>query len=430
MNDTPRYRTVAGCALLLASLGAGAAACGGTDSGKLSSHPYNAADQVSFSAATDHKKPVPLNKPLEITSRDGDGRITDVTAVDTAGHHLAGELAADGMRWHSTAPLTAGTRYTVRVSTENSDGKPGTRRLSFDTAAPPSTKQLKVAFGPHAGEYGVGEPITAQLSSPVKSPAARAVVERSLKVTSVPATEGSWYWVDSTHLHYRPESYWPAHASVKATSNLAGVKVDGKLYGGASKPLSITTGDRLIAVTDAAAHRMKVYRNGKEINDLPVTTGKPGFETRDGIKVVLEKQAFVQMRSSTVGIAAGSSDSYDLPVHWATRVTWSGEYVHAAPWSVGSQGSANTSHGCTGMSTDDAEWFFNAVRPGDVVKVVNSDGDEMEPFGNGYGDWNLDWRKWLKGSAIQGGGSSTGTDKSTSDSAQNTVQASRLRPAV
>ncbi|MCF3961741.1 L,D-transpeptidase [Streptomyces fuscigenes] len=429
MNDMPRYRTVAGCALLLASLGAGAAACGSTDSGKLSSHPYNAADQVSFGVAKD-KKPVPLNKPLEITAKDGDGRITDVTAVDTAGHHLAGELAADGLRWHSTAPLTAGTHYTVHVSTENDDGKPGSRKLSFDTARPPSTKQLKVSFGPHAGEYGVGEPITAQLSTPVKAPAARAVVERSLKVSSVPATEGSWYWVDSTHLHYRPQEYWPAHATVKATSNLAGVKVDGKLYGGASKPLSITTGDSVIAVTDASAHRMKVYRNGKEINDLPVTTGKPGFETREGIKVVLEKQAFVQMRSATVGIAAGSSDSYDLPVHWATRVTWSGEYVHAAPWSVGSQGSANTSHGCTGMSTDDAEWFFDTVRPGDVVKVVNSEGDEMTPFDNGIGDWNLDWKEWQKGSAIQGGGSTTGTDKNDGASTQNVVQASRLRPAV
>lgn len=429
MNHTPRLRTVTGCTLLLVSLGAGAAACGGTESGKLSAAPYNAADQIGFSGSKNKDKPVALNKPLEITAKDDDDRITDVTAVDTSGHHLAGELAADGMRWHSTAPLTAGTRYKVKVSTENDDGKPGGHTLTFDTAPPPSKKLLKVVFGPQAGEYGVGQPITAALSAPVKSKAARAVVERSLKITSVPAVEGSWYWVDSTHLHFRPEQYWPAHASIKATSNLGGVKVDGKLYGGASKPLSLTTGDRLIALTDAGTHTMTVYKDGKEINSLPVTTGKPGFETRDGIKVVLEKQAFVQMRSATVGIAAGSGDSYDLPVHWATRVTWSGEYVHAAPWSVGSQGSANVSHGCVGMSTDDAEWFFDQVRPGDIVKVVNSGGDTMESFGNGFGDWNLNWSKWLKGSALQAG-SGTGADKSATGASDNVVQASRLRPAV
>ncbi|MBP0460288.1 L,D-transpeptidase [Streptomyces montanisoli] len=429
MNHTPRYRTVAGCTLLLASLGAGATACGGTDSGKLSTHPYDAADQISFAAAKD-KKPWPLNKPLEITAKDGDGRITDVTAVDASGHHLAGELAADGLRWRSTAPLTAGTQYTVKVATEDGDGKPGTRKLSFDTAPPPSKKQLKVTFGPQAGEYGVGEPITAKLSAPVKSQSARAIVERSLKVTSVPATHGSWYWVDSTHLHYRPKEYWPTHATIKATSNLGGVKVDGKLYGGASKPLTVTTGDRFIAVTDVADHTFTVYRNGEEIKTIPVSTGKPGFDTRGGIKVVLEKQSFVQMRSATVGIAAGSSDSYDIPVHWATRVTWSGEYVHAAPWSAGAQGVANTSHGCTGMSTAAAEWYFDEVRPGDIVKVINSDGDMMEPFGNGFGDWNLSWAKWQKGSALNGSGSSSGAGKSAVNSDQNVVQASRLRPAV
>ncbi|WP_449353488.1 L,D-transpeptidase [Streptomyces shaanxiensis] len=106
------------------------------------------------------------------------------------------------------------------------------------------------------------------------------------------------------------------------------------------------------------------------------------------------------MRGTSIGIAEGSSESYDLPVYYATRVTWSGEYVHAAPWSVGSQGYANVSHGCTGMSTANAEWFFETVHEGDVVKVVNSDGHTMEPFGNGFGDWNLDWKKWREGSAL------------------------------
>lgn len=76
---------------------------------------------------------------------------------------------------------------------------------------------------------------------------------------------------------------------------------------------------------------MTVYRNGRVINTLPITTGKPGFETRNGVKVVLGKERFVRMRSTSIGIAEGSSDSYDMDVYYATRVTWSGEYVHAAP---------------------------------------------------------------------------------------------------
>jgi hypothetical protein len=123
------------------------------------------------------------------------------------------------------------------------------------------------------------------------------------------------------------------------------------------------------------------------------------------------------MRGTTIGISSNSSDGYDLNVYWAARVTWSGEYVHAAPWSVGSQGSANVSHGCTGMSNAYARWFFNTVREGDIVKVVNSNGKQMEPFGNGFGDWNVDWSKWRKGSALV-----------ADDSDGRNLSSARLRP--
>ncbi|MCT4355301.1 Ig-like domain-containing protein [Streptomyces sp. Je 1-79] len=397
MNDTPRIRTVLSCTLLALLVTAGAGACAGTDGHPLSTKPYDAADQVSFSAPGEGRKADP-DKALEITAKGADGRITDVTAVDASGHHLAGELTADGLLWRSTGSLTAGAVYTVKVSTEDQDGAPGTRTFTFETA--PAKRALTVAFGPEAGKYGVGQPITADLSLPVKDRAARQVVERALKVRSTPAVEGSWHWVDDKKLHFRPKEYWPAGASISVTGNLAGVKVGDKLYGGDSKPLKLTIGDRIEAVADAGSYSMTVRRNGEVIKTMPVTTGKPGFSTRNGIKVVLGKEYYVRMRGTSVGIAEGSSESYDLPVYYATRVTWSGEYVHAAPWSVGSQGFANVSHGCVGMSTGNAAWFFETVRPGDIVKTVNSIGDTMDPFGNGFGDWNLEWAEWRQGSAL------------------------------
>nr|WSZ95628.1 Ig-like domain-containing protein [Streptomyces sp. NBC_00857] len=416
MNHTPRSRTVLSCILLVVSLGAGATACGGSDKHPLSAKPSDATGKVAFSTPAGSAKADP-DKPLEVTSKGGDGRITDVIAVDATGHYLAGELAADGLRWHSTAPLAAGARYTVKVATENKDGAPGARTLTFDTR--PAKKKLEVEFGPEEGEYGVGQPITATLSEPIKSKKARDVVERSLKIRSTPAANGgAWHWVDDTELHFRPKEYWPAHGSITASSNLEGVKISDKLYGAAVKPLKLAVGSRLEAIVDASAHYMTVYRDGEEINSIPVTTGKPGFSTRNGIKVVLGKQQFVQMNGSTVGI--GGSEGYNLPVYWATRVTWSGEYVHAAPWSVGSQGVANVSHGCVGMSTGNAAWFFETVTPGDIVQVINSAGDYMEDFGNGFGDWNMEWDDWRKGSVLQAG---IRDGSSPADSA-------RLRPSV
>ncbi|MDF3297163.1 L,D-transpeptidase [Streptomyces tropicalis] len=403
MSTTPHSRTVVSCALLVVALGAGAAACG-ADGNPLADTPYDAADQISFNGPTEAGQKADPDKPLEVTADGSDGRITDVTAVDTTGRFVSGELSADGTHWHSTSPLAANAHYTLRVSTEDDDGAPGRKVITVDTSKPEIKKRLNVTFGPQAGTYGVGQPITADLDQPVKDKAQRTLVERALKVDSVPAAQGSWYWVNDKQLHYRPRDYWPAHAQIQVHSTLENIRISDRLWGGAAKPLKITTGDRIVAVTDAAAHTMSVYKNDQMIKQVPVTTGKPGFDTRNGVKVILAKQSVVRMKSSTVGIAQGSSDSYDLLVHWATRVTWSGEYVHAAPWSVGSQGIANVSHGCTGMSNENAQWFFNAVHEGDLVQVINSGGQQMEPFNNGFGDWNLPWGKWLQGSAVNSSG--------------------------
>lgn len=206
MNDTPRIRTVLSCTLLALTVTAGATACAGSDGHPLSARAYDAEDQLAVSAPTDGAKADP-EKPLEITAKGEDGRITDVTATDASGHHLAGELTADGQRWRSTAALAAGAHYTVRVATEDEDGAPGARTFTFETA--PAKRALTATFGPEAGTYGVGQPITAELSLPVKDRKARAVVERALKVRSTPTVEGAWYWVDDKKLHFRPKEYWP-----------------------------------------------------------------------------------------------------------------------------------------------------------------------------------------------------------------------------
>lgn len=412
MKHTARIPTAITCSLLVAALAGGVSACGGAD---LSGKPFDAEKQISFNGAPDGHKQNPY-KPLQLTAKSG--RITDVTASDAHGHQVPGKLSRDGSHWQSTAALDTHSHYTLRVRTENGDGAPGQTVYTFDTGTlGKHHKLLKATFSPKPGTYGVGQPLVAKLSLPVRGKKARAAVERALQVRSRPAVTGSWYWVDSKTLHYRPRHYWPIHAKIQVHSGLNSVHVGG-LWGASSKPLHLTTGDDVEAVTDAGTHQMIFYRNGKKIRQFPITTGKPGYETRNGIKVVLEKQAYVRMRSASVGIA----DFYDLPVYWDTRVTWSGEYVHAAPWSVGSQGYANVSHGCTGASMANAKWFFEHVRRGDIVKVINSNGDMMTPFDNGFGDWNLSWSKWLQGSALHG--------KGRNDETGGRVQAARLRPKV
>ncbi|MFE1790604.1 Ig-like domain-containing protein [Streptomyces sp. NPDC059525] len=370
--------------------------------------------------------PTAAGGPLEIALAHAEaGRLTDVTVRDGHGRRLAGAVAPDSGRWHNTEPLRAGEAYTVRVGAQDGDGTPVGVTLAFRTARPAvEGGRLTAEFGPRPGTYGAGQIVTAELSRPVPAdaPEVRARVEQALQVTSEPHVEGAWHWVDDATLHFRPRTYWPAHTVVRVRSGLDGLELGDLGYGGPSEPLEFTVADRIEAVTDSAAHEMTVRRNGRVIRTIPVTTGKAGFLTRSGIKVVLGKEAKVRMRGDTVGIQKGTKEFYDLPVLYATRVTWSGEYVHAAPWSVAAQGEENVSHGCTGMSTEDAAWFYETVREGDIVEVVNSGGDRMSPFDNGFGDWNVDWRTWLAGSAL--------TPAAAQPAPRTDTAASRLDPTT
>lgn len=406
-------------------------ACGDS-SHPLTSDPYDAAEQVSLGGGGQvHTGKTPLDpaKPLEVTANSDDDEITDVVVTDDAGRQLAGELSADGSRWRSTGALAAGAKYSVRVSTEKG-GKPGRGAMTFDTRGPGAkSKKLKLTLGPDSGTYGVGQPITAELNHAVKKPAERRVVEGSLEVTSTPKVAGSWHWADDKKLHYRPKDYWPTNARVEVESKLGGLRVRDGLYGAASKPLKLRTRDRIEAVADASSLQMTVKKNGEVLRTIPITTGKSGFRTRNGTKVVLGQESFVRMQSTSIGIGEGSADFYDMPVYWATRLTWSGEYVHGAPWSSGSHGAANVSHGCTGMSSENARWFFNTVRPGDLVTHTNTEGEDMTHFGNGFGDWNMSWADWQKGSALYDGQADSGGTTDTAEEEKEAKDAKHARSA-
>jgi lipoprotein-anchoring transpeptidase ErfK/SrfK len=134
------------------------------------------------------------------------------------------------------------------------------------------------------------------------------------------------------------------------------------------------------------------------INSFPITTGRqPEFTTRSGIKVIVEKDRFTNMNSETIGISNTSSQGYNLKnVEFAMRLTYSGEFLHAAPWSVAEQGHANVSHGCTGMSLANAGWLFENSIIGDPVEYTGT--TRPMTLDNGYGDWNLPFSQYAAAS--------------------------------
>ena len=149
---------------------------------------------------------------------------------------------------------------------------------------------------------------------------------------------GSWYWLSNTSLHYRPQTYWPANSAITVRMSLRGVPFGNGVYGEQDRVVSFRTGDAMISTVDVAGHQMTVTQNGQPLRTIPVTTGKPGQATRAGIKIISEKYVDKRMDAATTGVDSTDPDYYVVDVKYAMRVTNTGEFVHAAPWSVGLAG--------------------------------------------------------------------------------------------
>jgi lipoprotein-anchoring transpeptidase ErfK/SrfK len=147
-------------------------------------------------------------------------------------------------------------------------------------------------------------------------------------------------------------------------------------------------------------HTLTVRRNGVAIRTFPVSTGKPGplTETRQGVKVIIERDSTIVMDSATVGIPKGALGYYRIPTKWNLRLTWTGEFIHSAPWSIGSQGSQNVSHGCTNMAPVNAQWMFNNSKAGDLV-IYTGSRRNFQPT-EGIGVWVYNYAGWKARSAL------------------------------
>lgn len=339
---------------------------------------------------------VAVDTALTLDAEDGTFTAVSVTGSGEAGQ-LVGELSSDGTTWSSTGRLEPGATYAVKADLVDAAGDAVVRRTGFSTQDLSLDDQTFASVAPLAGEtVGVGMPVVVSFDVAVTD---RASIEKHLSVQTTPEQPGTWRWVSDTEVHYRPKAYWQPGTQVSVDVDINSIPAGNGVYGQESRRIDFKVGDRHVYKVNAETHQMQVFSGDTLLRTIPITTGKEGFTTRSGTKVIMEKFASRRMNSETVGIPAGSADAYDIDdVQWAMRLTYSGEFLHAAPWSVGSQGVANVSHGCTGMSTANAKFLYDLSRRGDVVVYTGT--DRPMTLDNGYGDWNESFTEAKKSSAL------------------------------
>ncbi|MCX6481348.1 MAG: L,D-transpeptidase [Mycobacterium sp.] len=224
---------------------------------------------------------------------------------------------------------------------------------SLAAVAPAMSSPAVASVQPVNGQrVGVAHPIIVTFTKPVRD---RGAAERSVFVTaSVPMT-GRFQWRGDTVLQWLPDRFWPAHSQISL------------MAGGVKR--NFETGANVLGVASISAHTFTVSIDGVVMRQMPASMGKPRFATPIGSFTVLGKEKVVVMDSRTIGIPLTDPEGYKITVNDAVRITWGGVYIHSAPWSVGSQGYANVSHGCINLSPDNAAWYFNQVGIGDPVVV-------------------------------------------------------------
>jgi lipoprotein-anchoring transpeptidase ErfK/SrfK len=408
-TTTMRRLSGAAAAVLLATT---LAACGGT-----TSSPSGTGSQQPDSPAPTQPAPTPTPDPVSFQPNVKNGaanvKVDTVVNVSASAGTLtkvklsytnkdrqgrtqhgtvSGTINKDHTKWTANGRLEPSASYKLLSIGKNTVNQSKTDTTTFRTQKLTLNQQTYPQIYPLKGSHvGVGMPVVLTFDVPVKN---KREFEKNLHVKSSPAQVGSWHWYSSTEVRYRPKKYWKPGTKVSVTANLNGLDAGGGIYGQNSTNTHFTVGRSMITKINLNSDVGKVYRNGKYLRTIYVSGGKPGWQTRSGVKLIMDKLYVTKMTNSMIG----AREHYSLRVKYAMRITSSGEFLHAAPWNAGYFGRVNHSHGCVGMSTGNAAWLFHRVMIGDPV-ITTGSSRGMEP-GNGYGDWNLSYAQYKKGSAL------------------------------
>jgi lipoprotein-anchoring transpeptidase ErfK/SrfK len=343
------------------------------------------------SSVTDGAVGVAVDSPVTVGAEGG--VLGAVSMVDEDGEQVKGRLSPDGLKWETTEPLGYNERYTLTAQSLGLGGVTS-REMTFETHSPENLTMPYVL--PNEGEVvGIGQPVAVRFDENITN---RLAAQKAITVKTDPPVEGAFYWLSNREVRWRPAEYWKPGTKVEVAVNAYGVDLGDGLFGQEDVTTHFTIGDQVIATADDTTKTLTIRRNGEVVKTMPISMGKNSAPTNNGTYIIGDRFSHMVMDSSTYGVPVNSANGYRTEVDWATQMSYSGIYVHSAPWSVGSQGYSNVSHGCLNVSPSNARWFYENTKRGDIVEVSNTVGSVL-PGTDGLGDWNIPWEQWTAGNA-------------------------------
>lgn len=335
------------------------------------------------------------------------GELISVALLNSEGKAVKGTISPDRASWVSAEPLGYSKAYTLTAQAKNSEGKVSTKTSAFTTVTPHNLTMPYIqtaaggAIAPGA-TFGVGQVIRVHFDEPIAN---RKAAQAALSVTTSPAQVGAFSWLDDQNVYWRTKAYLTSGTKVTISAKVYGKDLGGSLYGQADASASFKVGPKHVSIADDTTKLVKVYENDKLIKTIPTSMGRDAtiagdtgpidLRTNSGPHVVVGGETNINMNSASFGLSKGAN-AYKTIVPVGVRISYDGEYVHWADWSVWAQGNTDTSHGCLNVSPDNAWWFYHWSQPGDIVDVRNT-GRPLQEWNSGY--WAVTWAKWLSDGA-------------------------------
>jgi lipoprotein-anchoring transpeptidase ErfK/SrfK len=372
----------------------------GTSAAAPSSTPAIEPAVVTVSAAPGATTVNPVT-PIKVAVANG--QISSVSLLSSDGTLVKGALSADKKSWSSAEPLGYSKTYKLTASATNAEGSQSTKTSSFTTVTPnnltmPYIEQASGYAIASNAVYGVGQVVRIHFDESIPN---RKAAQDALSVTTVPTQVGAFSWLSDTDVYWRTKDYMKSGTKVTINAKVYGKDLGNGLYGQADTSAAFTVGAKHVSIADDNDKLVKVYANDTLIRTMPTSMGRhtsiPGdtglidLRTNSGPHVVIGGETNINMNSASFGLSKGAN-SYKTVVPVGVKISYDGEYVHWADWSVWAQGNTDTSHGCLNVSPADSWWFYGFSRPGDIVDVRNT-GRTLAEWNSGY--WNVSWATWV-----------------------------------
>ena len=231
-------------------------------------------------------KDVPTDTKVWVQARNA--KLTEVRVTDDDNREVGGVLSPDRTSWQAEAPVRVDTRYRVSAWAIGADNMEVEETSTFTSKdiEQSGTLEIESVTPENGARVGVAHPLVVAFNQPVAN---RKTIQSALRVVTTPPVEGAWYWIDEQHVHYRPREFWPADTKVELRARIAERDAGDGVLGGKNKDSEFTVGREQVIEVDARSKKLTVLRDGRAVEKFEVSTGKPGWETRSGTKVMMEK---------------------------------------------------------------------------------------------------------------------------------------------